>query len=148
MKKILLALFLVFASMGVTRLSAYCFYNRSKNPKDVITVFIYSKKGLFGVLGTQKTRHVLKPNPNPEESKDRKCWNWKEIAKKYGGNKNKEWFFRAYKGKKSKADGAFIFGLKAQGDFPIGGAVSLRMYKNGEVKFSVYYDGKPWKKGQ
>jgi len=42
MKKILLLLFLIAATMGVTKLSAYCFYNRSKDEK--VTIVVYPSK--------------------------------------------------------------------------------------------------------
>ena len=131
MKKVLLSLFFIATSMGITKLSAYCTYNWSKN--DTITIFIYSKRGPIGVLFTQKTRHVLKPGGKPG------CWNWKEIDKK---NKNKQWFFRAYKGNRTAAQGALAFGVIASGNFPIGGAILFEGYdRYRKPIISIYYDG-------
>ena len=125
MKKILLPLFLIATSMGVTRLSAYCFYNKSKQK---IYVTIFSKKPIaFFTPGREKSSKKVNPGR-------RTCWNWKEIAKKYGGNRTKLWYWVATSNR-----------ILGRGYFPIGGAVFFQGYKSGRAKFSITYDNKPWK---
>jgi len=147
MKKILLLLFFIATSTGITRLSAYCFYNYSKDK--TITIYVFKTKtdktlsivghaslialnpmtalipGYFG----SKAKYVLKPG-------SKRCRNWKNIDKK---NQKRQWYWVAFKGTGRKHIGASSM---AQGLFPIGGAV----YYSGWYKdeFSISYGGKEW----
>ena len=126
MKKILLPLFLIATSMKTTRLSAYCFYNYSKNK----TIYVYtyeSKQPLRPkTLSPYKARHELSP-------KDGKgCWNWKSIDK---NDQKKLWYWVAYSKSLRKL---------GQGYFPIGGAVYYSGWTTRKGMFEIYYNGKPW----
>ena len=89
MKKILLPLFLITTSMGVTPLNAYCTRNRSD---ETITMFIYpsKKKSQIAPLFHKKAEYVLRPGASA-------CRNWKDVDK---NNRNKEWYWVAHKGGK------------------------------------------------
>lgn len=134
MKKILSLLFLISTSMGVTRLSAYCIYNRSKN--ETIRMDIYPKKPpIRGMRLTMKSERYIKPG-------GKTCWNWAEIAKSKDPKKRqKEWYWIA--------TGLRNYG---RGYFPIGGAIVFYGYdQNGQAKFQVYFHKErskkmpPWK---
>jgi len=119
MKKILLPLFFIATSMGVTKLSAYCVYNRSKQK-----IYISTYKKWPGMFTRTQGYHPLKPD-------SKKCWNWKKIDKK---NRKKEWYWVASSNRQL-----------GEGYFPIGGAIVFLGYdKNGQAKFSIHYDGPAW----
>lgn len=138
MKKILLLL-LSSATFSINWLNAYCVYNFSPNKNDVITVFAYKKRGPIGVLFTEEARHVVKPEKDPNNPRNKKCWSWKEI-----GRRTTPWFFRAYKG--LKKEGKTHFGVIATGEFPVGGAIAFYGYEYGKPTFKVYFDGDVSKK--
>jgi len=125
MKKILLSLFLIATSMETVQLSAYCFYNHSKD--QTITILIFPKTSFLQVL---TDKHVLSPG-------DKGCWNWKKIDK----NRETEWRWKAKKGSSKFGD------LLGEGYFPIGGTIHFEGEVGGTVfkGFNIYYDGKPWK---
>jgi len=130
MKKILLPLFLLTTSMGITKLSAYCFYNRADGGR--ITFKIYTNSALT----FKKNTHTLRPKGN------RACWNWKEIDEH---NRRKEWFWVATKGGNSIVDRWNPYKI-GSGWFPIGGAVVFKGYdENDRAIFKIYYKSKTWK---
>jgi hypothetical protein len=137
MKKVLLSLLLFFIVLPITRINAYCVYNFSPNKNDIITVFTYKNRGLVGVLFTGEARHEVVPEADSRNPQAQQCWNWKEIDSK---NRNKEWFFRAYKGRKK--EGKTQFDVIATGNFPIGGSIVFYGYDYGKPKFKIYLDGK------
>ena len=128
MKKIILSLFLIATSMTISRLSAYCIYNHSKD--ETISIFIYPSKAKSNIapLFHKKSSYVLKPNGSPG------CWNWKEI----GGSRNKQWYFKAYKGgKKLRTIWTDKLG---KGYFPIGSAVVFTGYDgSGRAIFNIHF---------
>jgi len=136
MKKVLLFLLFITASMGMIRLSAYCFYNWSEDEKMTIMVFP-SKLEWYHPFGFYaEAKHRLEPGGS------KGCWNWKEIDKK---NRKKQWYWIAYKGTKlikSRFDKKL-----GEGYFPIGGTIHFEGEVGGTVfeGFNIYYDGKPWK---
>jgi len=127
MKKILLPLLFIATSMGITRLSAYCFFNKSN---ETITVLIYpsKKKSQIAPLFHKKAGYVLKPGR-------RGCWGWKDIDRK---NRNKEWYWVAYKGgKKIRTVWTDKLG---EGYFPIGAGIYFRGYQpSGRAIFDIYF---------
>jgi len=134
MKKVLLPLFLISASMGIIRLNAYCFYNHSND--ETITVMLYTSKGKSEIapIFNRKAHYVLSPKGN------KACRNWRSVDKK---DRKKEWYWEAFKGGKKVR---FIWTKTlGEGYFPIGGSVLFMGYDaNGRAKFDIYYDGKPW----
>ena len=137
MQKILLFLSFVIASMGMVRLNAYCFHNRSDNQK--ITVHTYSSK-----IKSKISPLFLKTDKELLPKGGKTCWNWKDIDKK---NRKKEWYWIAFKIHETKETLIWKLG---EGYFPIGGNVSFLGYdKNGKSKFNIYFgpDSKsmpPW----
>jgi len=131
MKKILLFLFFTAASMGITQLSAYCFYNHSKTKKITIRTFSITKKGNL----IPKATYKLRPGGSS------RCRNWKDIDKK---NRKKEWYWKAYSGFKAVIPWYTLSERKrfGEGYFPIGGAVYFSGWYKG--KFGISYDGKEW----
>ena len=119
MKKIILSLFLIATSMGVTRLSAYCVYNYSN---EKIYVNIYKKWP--GMFSRTQAYYELKPD-------GKKCWNWREIDRK---NRKREYYWIASSNRNL-----------GKGYFPIGGAIVFEGYERGKAKFNIYYDSKLWK---
>jgi hypothetical protein len=116
-KKIIFFL-LVIVNAGISKLNAYCIYNKS-NQKIYATV--YSGRPMFGVPN-QKAYYELKPG-------QKGCWNWKEIDSK---NRNKEYYF--FLTTKTRI---------AEGYFPIGGAVVFLGYKNNRADVTVYFGPDP-----
>jgi len=130
MKKILLPLFLISASMVTIKIGAYCAYNHSNDEPITIKVFSIKKdKKLF-----PRATYRLQPKG------DKVCRNWKSIDK---NNRKKEWFWRAYNGDKRTIN--IWTDRIGEGYFPIGGAILFMGYdEDARAKFDIYYDGKPW----
>jgi len=131
-KKILLPLFFIATSIGITQLSAYCFYNNSKDK--TISLFVFSKKLALKHGGFLAKRALYNIKPGQKY-----CRNWKDIDKK---NRAKEWYWVAYKGSSKGRIITLSTKRLGEGYFPIGGAV----YFSGWYKdaFSISYDGKEW----
>ena len=135
MKKILLSLFLIVASMQVSNLSAYCTYNRSKNEKIIMKIYPSKSKSEISPLFNRKARHVLKPGGEG-------CWNWKKIDPK---NRKKEWYWVAFVERETES-GFDVISPIGEGYFPIGGAIVFKGFnENARAKFNIYYDSKTWK---
>jgi len=133
MKKILLPLLLITASMGTVRLNAYCFYNHSDSETITIRVHSSKKDATIGSVFLKKAQHKLNPG-------EKACWNWKSIDK---NNRTKLWYWIAYKGDfPVRTPWTTKLG---EGHFPIGGAVYFSGWTTPKGEFDIYYDGKPWK---
>jgi len=137
MKKILISLFLIAASMGITQLSAYCVYNWSKDKSITIKILAVKNGETRGI----KASHDLPP------SGGKRCWNWKEIDK---NNREKQWAWKAYIQSSGIQLGGGILPIGGEklgeGYFPIGGTIHFEGEVGGTVfeGFNIYYDGKPW----
>jgi len=101
MKKILLLLLLIAASVRIIRLSAYCTYNHSNDESIRIRIYKVKNKKTYRPEAT----HVLL------HKGDKACWNWKKID---SNNREKEMGWRAY-----TLSGKDL----GEGYFPIGGAI-------------------------
>ena len=127
MKKILLSLFLIVTSIEVSKLNAYCVYNRSQTDKLEIQIFPSKKASQNAPLFGIKARHKLKPNGG------KACWNWKKIDPK---NRKKVWYWVAY-----KRQPKFRIG---EGYFPIGSAIVFKEYDaSGKAIFNIHFGPNP-----
>ncbi len=96
MKKIILSLFLIATSMTISRLSAYCISNKSK---ETINIKVYSS----AAKQVEKTNHKITPG-------NKECLSWKKLA----SDRKKEFYWVAT----SK-------NWVGEGYFPIGGQITF-----------------------
>ena len=128
MKKILLPLFLIATSMGITKLSAYCVYNWSNKKEISVLIYKNPSKSKSNYKSDAEAAYVLSPKGG------KGCWHWKSIDK---NNRKKLWYWVAYTKSLIKL---------GEGYFPIGGTITFAGYdKNARAKFIINYDGKPWR---
>jgi len=137
MKKILLPLFFITASMRTIQLSAYCFYNHSKDK--AVDIRIYSSKERSEKFpSTTLARHKLKPGGS------KGCWHWESIAK----NPKKELYWIAYERGLSE-DPFSSKKLLGKGYFPIGSYIYFWGWgaRRGDI-VDIRYNREKWKYGE